>query len=60
MPLAVSISALRAFHFSASLRLRLCVQVFYAFAMVREYDPDTASLHWRVLEMSVVGSQLYL
>lgn len=34
--------------------------VFYAFAMVREYDPDTASLHWRVLEMSVVGSQLYL
>ena len=34
--------------------------VFYAFAMVREYDADTSSLNWRVLELSMIGSQLYL
>ena len=34
--------------------------VFYVFAVVREYEPETAELHWKIAEMSMIGSQLYL
>ena len=33
---------------------------FFVFAVTREVDPVSGSLVWRVVEMSMQGSQLYL
>lgn len=29
---------------------------YYAFAVTREYEPSTAECHWKVIEMSQIGS----
>jgi hypothetical protein len=33
---------------------------FFVFAVTREVEPGTGKLAWRVVEMSMQGSQLYL